>query len=686
MGTATERTGRLRARRRDGQTAAAGKSSSWAERRWLVALAVGVLLGQMALAMLLSSREDAPVFDEPAHMAAGVGYLRFGQLRLNYEHPPLVKALAGMPLVLAGIDLPDRATFARMAQTRLGQQILYERGTSAERVLLLARLPMLALALALAGAIFGFARDLFGAGAALIPLGFATLDPNLLAHGRLVTTDVALTLFLLLTVWAIWRAASRSPSWLLAAGSAFGLALAAKYAALLAAPIVAALVLLAVLARSAPGGRLRALATGAVWLLVVAGLAIAVVWAVYLAIDPRLRFTARPASVSGLLPTMTDRLPLPAPYRAGVRFVLYYDQFDRPAFLFGRGYRGGNLAFYPAMLAIKNPVITLVAWAGAVAAILLGGRRWPAPEAAPGPAEVGREVVTPERDVDSAEVGRRSQRVQPPAAVGGRAGLAAALLLLPAWMFTMAMQSGTNIGYRHILVLPAFLAVATGALAGLRVRGRRIVVAVVALVFLAGVSTWRAHPSYLAYVNELFGGPDQGYRLVADSNLDWGQDLGRAARYVREEHPDEPIYLLYFGTARPSSYGLDAVDLLKVAPGDLDDLHGILLASASRLALYDDPRFDELRRREPIAQIGHSILVYQLRGSRRHAPAPGTPTYPDRRPAPLEACRRPVEVFCRCSASEWNAVRRPGASPPGGRGVSRDADRPAAAVPDGRTP
>jgi hypothetical protein len=640
MGTATERTSRLRVRR-DVRTAAARRRSRWAERhagssrqrRWLVMLVAGVLLGQMALAMLLSSRDDAPTFDEPAHMAAGVGYLRFGQLQVNYEHPPLAKALAGVPLVLADIDLPDRATFARTTETKLGQQILYERGNSAERVLLLARLPMMALTLALAGTIFGFARDLFGAGAALIPLGFATLDPNLLGHGRLVTTDVAVTLFLLLTVWAIWRAASRSPGWLIAAGVAFGFALAAKYTALLGSPIVAALVLLAVLGHSAPMRRLRALATGAVWLLVVAGLAVAVVWAVYLAIDPRLQFTARPAPVGGLLPAITDRLPFPQPYRAGVRFVLYYDQFDRPVFLFGRGYRGGNLAFYPAMLAIKNPVATLAAWAGAVAAILLGSRRWLAPKAAEpgrtdgevtagargaepevtaGPASVEHEVVTSERDADPAGVRRRSQRVRPRAAVSGRAGLAATLLLLPAWIFMLSMQSGTNIGYRHILVVPAFLTVATGALAGLRVGGRRIVVAAVALVFLAGVSTWRVYPSYLAYVSELFGGPDQGYRLVADSNLDWGQDLVRVARYVREEHPGEPIYLLYFGTARPSAYGLDAVDLLKVPPGDLDDLHGIVLASASRLALYEDPRFDKLRQLKPIGQIGHSILVYQM--------------------------------------------------------------------------
>jgi hypothetical protein len=330
---------------------------------------------------------------------------------------------------------------------------------------------------------------------------------------------------------------------------------------------------------------------------------------------------------------MADRFPLPEPYRAGLRYVLYYDQFDRPAFLFGRHYRGGNLASYPAMLAIKNPVVTLAAWTGAVGAILFGGRRLPGRRAAQ-PGRTNSEVMAaspgaePEATAhppgDELDVGaferrahptgirRATGRVWPGIAPSGRVGLTATLLLLPAWMFTLAMQSGTNIGYRHILVVPAFLTVATGVLAGLRVRGRRVAVAAVALVLLAGVSAWRVYPSYLAYTSELFGGPDQGYRLVADSNLDWGQDLARAARYVHEEHPGERTYLLYFGTARQSAYGLNAVDLRRLPRWDLDELDGVVLASASTLALYDDPRFNELRGREPIAQIGHSILVYRV--------------------------------------------------------------------------
>jgi hypothetical protein len=188
MGIATQRPGRVRPSRAERPAEASRR-----RRRWPVLLVAGLLLGQMALSMLLSSRDDAPAYDEPAHLAAGVGYLRFGQLRLNYEHPPLAKAVAGVPLVLADLNLRERAAFADAKQTELGQQILYEQGNSAKRVRLLARLPMMGLALALACAIFGFARDLFGAWAALIPLGFATLDPNLIGHGRLVTTDVAVT-------------------------------------------------------------------------------------------------------------------------------------------------------------------------------------------------------------------------------------------------------------------------------------------------------------------------------------------------------------------------------------------------------------------------------------------------------------------------------------------------------------
>jgi hypothetical protein len=139
-----------------------------------------------------------------------------------------------------------------------------------------------------------------------------------------------------------------------------------------------------------------------------------------------------------------------------------------------------------------------------------------------------------------------------------------------------------------------------------------------ALVVTVGFSTWRVAPHPLAYVNEAFGGPERAWRLVADSNLDWGQDLARAAPSTRvvpaAGQSWRPVWLLYFGTADPAAYGVDAVVLTPstrtVRP---ERVRGRVLVSASVLALYDTPIVQRLRSEgELIGQVGHSILVYEL--------------------------------------------------------------------------
>jgi hypothetical protein len=133
-----------------------------------------------------------------------------------------------------------------------------------------------------------------------------------------------------------------------------------------------------------------------------------------------------------------------------------------------------------------------------------------------------------------------------------------------------------------------------------------------AAVLLTGVSTWRVHPSYLAYVNEAFGGPERGRELLADSNLDWGQDLARAAERVRADHAGEPVWLLYFGSAIPARYGLDAPDL-RADKVPLGQVHGIVVASASAVNLFDDPPSRLLRERGTVIDdVGGSIQLYRV--------------------------------------------------------------------------
>jgi hypothetical protein len=192
-----------------------------------------------------------------------------------------------------------------------------------------------------------------------------------------------------------------------------------------------------------------------------------------------------------------------------------------------------------------------------------------------------------------------------------------------------------NIGHRHLLPIYPFLFVFAGrAAAGLLAPGawtsrRGLLVAGLGAWYALG--TLRVHPHYLAYFNELAGGPSQGYRRLVDSNLDWGQDLKGLEAYL-ERKGISRIKLSYFGSADPAYYGLHA-ELLpgymaphptevtrEVSPGD------ILAVSATNLqGVYldpgDRPLMERVRALPPLDEVGYSILIYRA-DFRWPAPSP----------------------------------------------------------------
>ena len=112
----------------------------------------------------------------------------------------------------------------------------------------------------------------------------------------------------------------------------------------------------------------------------------------------------------------------------------------------------------------------------------------------------------------------------------------ACFLWLPVAVYlALTLTRGLNIGHRHLLPIYPFLFVAAGR--ATLVRGwRPLSVAVVAAAVWYAVSVARVHPHYLAYFNEAAGGPAHGYRLLADLNLDWGQDLKRLPERLVRAH------------------------------------------------------------------------------------------------------------------------------------------------------
>ncbi len=191
------------------------------------------------------------------------------------------------------------------------------------------------------------------------------------------------------------------------------------------------------------------------------------------------------------------------------------------------------------------------------------------------------------------------------------------IALLPMLLlFALAVVSRVNYGIRHILIVLPPCWILAGRLIPLT-KGRPLATAALALALIGGgIEMSRIHPHYLAYINPLAGGPSAGYRLLADGNLDAGQDLGNLGRRIREKRYGE-VYLCYFGTADPIYYKIP----YRYLPGYWNErllteetaearFPRYLAVSATYLQLYRTGAYHWLLQYEPIDQVGYSIMIY----------------------------------------------------------------------------
>lgn len=528
-------------------------------RSWLVPLLVVVLLAQMAAAMVTTAVQQTPTIDEPVYVGTAADYLHTHEIRYNPEHPPLGKLLIGAGVALADPHYDPSYTGG---QGDIGRHLLYESGNDPWRVMLWARLPVIVLTLAFGLVVFAFARELTGPAGGVTALALYAFSPDVIAHGSLATLDVPAAGFLLTSVWLLWRARRRPHLYVPLAGVAAGAALATKMSALAAVPVLLALAAWSVW-RHDPANRRRALLRAAAAAGVVAVVAIAVVWMSYLAVDPRLRWAPRQQVpvLHGLRPLLVDLMPFPEAYRDGMRVQFGFEYRPWQGFLFGHLYTGSRWYYLPAALLVKTPLGMLALWAaGAVAVVAV----------------------------------RRLRPVAP-------------YLLAPtAVLLGAAMTGARDFGTRYVVFVPMFLAVAAAGL--LAVRWRWTGAVTTALVLFVAVSSVRAFPYYLPYSNEAFGGPAETHRRLHDSNVDWGQDLGRLADRLRERYPGEPIWLVYKGSGVPSYYGIDASDPRRVNPRQV---RGLLVVSDSSAAKARGRLAELIDSSRPIDQVGHSITIYR---------------------------------------------------------------------------
>ncbi|MFI5347346.1 MAG: glycosyltransferase family 39 protein [Elusimicrobiota bacterium] len=206
------------------------------------------------------------------------------------------------------------------------------------------------------------------------------------------------------------------------------------------------------------------------------------------------------------------------------------------------------------------------------------------------------------------------------AALRRRRAEAAWILIPPVGYFLAALTSKTQIGYRHILPVYPFLCLWAGlGAAALWRRGAAGRAALAAAGLWLGTSVAANQPRPLAYFNEIVRG--RGDAWLADSNVDWGQDLPALARELAARG-NPPVVLSYFGSGDPEAYGIHYVPLLTVAnverTGNAALSPGgplfLAISETNRVGTYyqDHALFDWLRTRVPVAVPGGTISLYDL--------------------------------------------------------------------------
>jgi hypothetical protein len=641
---------------------APGLNAAFARHRhWLSGTPAAAILLALYLILSLSAWSGkTATFDEPFHLAHGAISLTTG--RSWEENGTLPERWAAFPVILAGFTPIPKTPADFPGLPGIGSAWLFHSGNDAAKMLFLGRSMIALLTVGLGSAVYRWSRGLFGAEGGILSLALFVLCPTLLSHGALITADAAAALFFLLGAGALWRLLHHvSPVWIALSCLAAGALFISKLSAVLLLPM--ALLMATVRIIFGPplivsfARRRREIVSRPRQAAIIATLALIhvlmiwlIVWTAYdfrharaeAATEYRDSMQADAADATGaaspgeaaapprsaLIATLRSWRLLPEAYIDGLESVttLTAGQWN---FFAGVTRQTGSPWFLPYCLAVKTPIGSLALVAIGLATLFTVGVPTPVfvNKSASGTAFAGRSWAN---------------------RIGSTLYATAPLLILLAVYWCSSILAGINLGVRHILpTYPAMYILAGAAAYWLRPHAvverksfaaeqksgvssgrtakrstRRdesgdnrdasfpgppslsaaIAVSVLALVAWVAIDTALSWPNYLAYFNEFVGGSADGYRCLADSSLDWGQDLPGLADWLHDharqtavDAPGEqeqpasdrpqspagqntpPIYLAYFGTASPAYYNIRAT-LLPCQPMRPDDIAGIARA------------------------------------------------------------------------------------------------------------
>ena len=537
----------------------------------------------------LSMQNFSPAYDEITHLPSGFSYLKTGELKLNPEHPPLIKMLAATPLLFLNLkfDFNDpNLAGSKTDEWQFGRDLLFNNGT--DRVIFWGRIPVMLLSVLLGWYVFKWGKELFGYRAGVIGLFIYALMPNIIAHAQFVTMDLGVTAFSFIAMYHLWKFIVPVPRLsvvetkskmnglgatrhLIFAGLFLGLALGSKFSAVLLMPI--SLILLAIYIQK-NYSRSNWLAKISALLKIIMpmwGLAFLVIWGLYL-FPKDLLF-----------------------YWHGMGTVYANKNPNHFYYLNGDFGRSGWWYYFLWAFIIKTPVpfLAVLGWAlFRYKKLTLGF-------------------------------------------------LNSAFIFLPVILFLwITSWKAHNIGIRYILpIYPFLILFVSGYISKIlnfqfttTVRSRAVAFMVIFNKFLTVnfktililvLGGWyllipiTIYPDYLPYFNEFVGGSSSGYKFLDDSNIEWGHDLKRLKAY-QNKYPELKVFLWVEKDAG-RSYGIKNILPLDFK-GDWLSPKGryavsthVLIRTWLASQVYDNEILNWMDNYKPIDRIGQSFLVYEFK-------------------------------------------------------------------------
>ena len=477
--------------------------------------------------------------DEPGHLGAGLSYWKNRDYALTTVNLFFTQKWAAWPLIDSNVPFPDAGEQARLKKHPKYIGELFLASSSADPRILLAPARQMTLILWLLTGVMvcAWTWRLGGPWAGALATVLYATCPVILSTAVLVTTDTGTAFWYFALLW--------SYTWLLNrphAGSALLTGICAGMLALskfsVAAWLLGALLLLGWhLWRQRGRYSLPALAG---WHAAAIVAAWGTVWTFF-------GWTFQPGNISyvaaieprngweQILRFFHAWHLFPEPFLRELLMVRDMVQ-ERNGYLFGKYQMGGHLLYFPVAFVVKSTIASLLA----LGAWLL---------------------VRP--------AGKSAESTLPPSL---------APIVCSALGYTvLAVFTPINIGVRHILPLFILAAVVGGvALARFGQSGRIRAGLVAAIVLLAGGEAFSARHQPMAWFNLASGGPMNGYRIMVESSLEWGGDLGGVVAWQKKrpaQDQDVPVYIHYLGPPGLSCYGLKAMELSeafwggKIRPG-----------------------------------------------------------------------------------------------------------------------